>query len=205
MGRFWKIGPQQTLYMPGCWLRKGKNEIIGLKQPILDKLRAEVSTIHRKKGETLSLEGEKPVWIGKFEPVDGWQEVKFAKEMKGRYFCLEGLSGRDGKNQAAIAELDLLGKSGKTVSRQQWTVAYADSERTSQGNNTAEKIFDLQESTYWGTANGSKYPHQVVIDLGEEQPISGFRYLPRADKDSPGMIKEYKVYMKQNKFVFNNK
>lgn len=51
MGRFWEIGPQQTLYMPGCWLKKGKNEIIvldlkgplqrvvrGLKKPILDVL-----------------------------------------------------------------------------------------------------------------------------------------------------------------------
>ncbi|MFQ9021573.1 MAG: hypothetical protein ACLR6J_09840 [Parabacteroides merdae] len=22
MGRFWEIGPQQTLFMPGCWLKK---------------------------------------------------------------------------------------------------------------------------------------------------------------------------------------
>ena len=22
IGRFWEIGPQQTLYMPGCWLKK---------------------------------------------------------------------------------------------------------------------------------------------------------------------------------------
>ena len=28
LGRFWKIGPQQTLFVPGVWLRKGKNEVI---------------------------------------------------------------------------------------------------------------------------------------------------------------------------------
>ncbi|MDE6831354.1 MAG: beta-galactosidase, partial [Muribaculaceae bacterium] len=28
MGRIWEIGPQQTLYMPGCWLKKGQNEIL---------------------------------------------------------------------------------------------------------------------------------------------------------------------------------
>lgn len=52
MGRFWEIGPQQTLFMPGCWLKKGKNEIIvldlkgpakavvkGIKVPILDMMR----------------------------------------------------------------------------------------------------------------------------------------------------------------------
>lgn len=51
LGRFWKIGPQQTLYCPGCWLKKGQNEIIvmdilgpseaktaGLSTPIIDKL-----------------------------------------------------------------------------------------------------------------------------------------------------------------------
>ena len=51
LGRFWKIGPQQTLYCPGCWLKKGQNEIIvmdilgpteaktaGLSTPILDVL-----------------------------------------------------------------------------------------------------------------------------------------------------------------------
>ena len=25
LGRFWSIGPQQTLYCPGCWLKKGEN------------------------------------------------------------------------------------------------------------------------------------------------------------------------------------
>ncbi len=49
LGRFWKIGPQQTLFLPGPWLRKGSNEVIlfdleggtektvrGLDHPILD-------------------------------------------------------------------------------------------------------------------------------------------------------------------------
>ncbi|XP_058520072.1 beta-galactosidase-1-like protein 2 [Ochotona princeps] len=28
LGRYWAIGPQQTLYLPGSWLQPGKNEII---------------------------------------------------------------------------------------------------------------------------------------------------------------------------------
>lgn len=27
IGRYWNVGPQQTLYVPGCWLEKGKNQI----------------------------------------------------------------------------------------------------------------------------------------------------------------------------------
>jgi beta-galactosidase len=32
IGRYWSVGPQQTLYVPGCWLKKGKNEIIIFEQ-----------------------------------------------------------------------------------------------------------------------------------------------------------------------------
>jgi len=28
LGRFWNIGPQGTLYLPGPWLKKGRNEIV---------------------------------------------------------------------------------------------------------------------------------------------------------------------------------
>ena len=28
LGRFWKIGPQKTLYLPGPWLKKGANEVV---------------------------------------------------------------------------------------------------------------------------------------------------------------------------------
>jgi beta-galactosidase len=28
LGRYWNIGPQQTLYIPAQWLKKGKNEIV---------------------------------------------------------------------------------------------------------------------------------------------------------------------------------
>jgi beta-galactosidase len=50
LGRFWHIGPQQTLYLPGCWLKRGRNEVIvldlerpergslaGLPVPVLDR------------------------------------------------------------------------------------------------------------------------------------------------------------------------
>lgn len=28
LGRIWKIGPQTTLYVPGCWLHKGSNSVV---------------------------------------------------------------------------------------------------------------------------------------------------------------------------------
>lgn len=32
VGRYWNTGPQQTLYLPGCWLKTGQNEIIIFEQ-----------------------------------------------------------------------------------------------------------------------------------------------------------------------------
>ena len=215
MGRFWKIGPQQTLFMPGCWLKKGKNEIIvldllgpekatvsGLKKPILDMLRAEAPATHRAKGQNLNLKGESPVAVGELSAGNGWQEVRFGKTVAGRYFCLEALSAQDGKDNAAVAEFYLLDENGKPLSRQHWKIEYADSESTSWGNFTADKIYDLQESTYWSTRDGNKYPHQFVISLGEDVKVSGFRYLPRAEESYPGMIKKYKAYVKSTPFNF---
>jgi beta-galactosidase len=28
LGKYWQIGPQQTIYVPACWLKKGANEMI---------------------------------------------------------------------------------------------------------------------------------------------------------------------------------
>ena len=214
MGRFWEIGPQQTLFMPGCWLKKGVNEIIvldlkgpkeativGLNKPILDMLRVAVPETHRKQGQTIKLEKETPVSAGTFKPGNGWQEVK-VPVTKGRYFCLEGLSSFDNTNIAAIAEFDVLDEKGQKISRENWKIVYADSEETRSGNRTADKIYDLQESTFWQTVDNTAYPHQVVIDLGKEYNVTGFRILPRAEQGAPGMIKDYKVYVKATGFDY---
>ena len=32
LGRYWQVGPQQTLYLPGAWLNKGENRIVVFEQ-----------------------------------------------------------------------------------------------------------------------------------------------------------------------------
>lgn len=216
LGRFWEIGPQQTLFLPGCWLKKGENEIIvldlkgpektvvkGLKKPILDMLREQTSVTHRKANEKLRLEGEQKIWQHSFKPGNGWQEVCFTQKVVGRYFCIEALNGQAPNTVAAIAEFDVLDSDGHPLPREAWKIVYADSEEIKNGNRTADKIFDLQESTYWMTDPAGDYPHQVVIDLGREYTVSGFRYLPRVDMGFPGMIKEYCIYINKKPFLIN--
>ncbi|UKJ06802.1 beta-galactosidase [Solitalea lacus] len=220
IGRFWKIGPQQTFLMPGVWLKKGVNEIIildlegpreaavqGLKDPILDKINPDASLLSRKVGQNLILANEKPVFEGSFDAADSWKTVSFASASKGRYFCFEALSSQENDNYTSIAEMQLLGKDGKPISTQKWKVIYADSEEVTAANNSAEKVFDNQESTIWhtqyiGNQSNTKHPHQLVIDLGKDEEITGFRCLPRSDKSKNGMVKDYKVYLKSAVFNF---
>lgn len=213
MGRIWEIGPQQTLYMPGCWLKKGENEILvfdivgpreivceGLKTPIIDKLLVEKRKSHRQEGECLDLSNETPVYADSFNPGNGWQEVVFAP-VSGRYACIEAVNSINGGDNAAIAELYLLDESGQRLSREPWTVSYADSEDIN-SNRTADKTFDLQESTYWQTEEKVAFPHAIVIDLGKEHKISGLQCIPRMESDVPGAIKDFKIYVKETPFTF---
>lgn len=209
IGRFWNIGPQQTLYLPGCWLKQGRNEVIvldvvgpkgeptsfGQDKPELDKLNLERTNKHNNPGDRPDLNSLTPVAQGTLDSGNGWQTVKFARPTTGRYLAIEALSAQDGQEFAQIAELYALDNKGQRLSREPWTAKYADSENAEQENRTADKTFDLQESTYWSTMKGSPYPHLLVIDLGSEQTLTGIDYLPRAEQGAPGGVKDYKIFL----------
>ena len=205
MGRIWRIGPQQTLYIPGCWLKKGRNEVIvldvvgpktapisfGQDHPELDKLNIEQTA----EDAQLDMNQFKQVGEGAFAAGNGWQTQKLQKAAKGRYLAIVCVDAHDGKDVASIAEIYLQGADGKRLSREPWTVKYVSSEDFENGNQTGDKVYDLQESTYWSSAKGVKFPHVLVLDLGEEQTISAIEYLPRAEQGAPGSVRNYKLYM----------
>lgn len=208
LGRFWHIGPQQTLYLPGCWLKKGRNEVIvldmvgpqgapvcyGQNHPILNQLHLEKSIAHNQPGDRPDLNSQTPVASGNMKPGNGWQMIRFLQPARGRYMALQILDNQDGKEISSIAELYLRDAGGKRIGRESWKVKYADSEDV-MGNHTGEKAFDLQESTYWSTTEGHPFPHLLVIDLGGQQTITGLDYLPRAEEGAPGSIRSYKIFI----------
>ena len=209
MGRIWHIGPQQTLYVPGCWLKKGKNEVIvldivgpkaepivfGQTEPELNKLNLEKSATHNQPGDKPDLNSATPVAEGQLMAGNGWQTVKFNAPHKGRYVALVARSTHKGDDEVSVAEVYVQDAQGHRLSRESWTVKYSDSEDVLRGNNTADKTFDLQESTYWRTVRKAKLPHMMVIDLGSEQTVAAFEYLPRAEQGAPGSIKDYQIFV----------
>jgi hypothetical protein len=109
LGRFWKNGPQQTLYVPGPWLKRGSNELLvldvdgpektsgsGLRAPVLDKIKPDAALLHRAPGQAMDLSAETPVHSGTLTNAAGWKEVTFSTPASGRYLCFEALRAKAG-------------------------------------------------------------------------------------------------------------
>ncbi len=203
LGRFWEIGPQQTLYTPGCWLHEGENEIIvfdilgpkspaseGCMEPVLDGLVSSVNT----QPDLMDLSEFRDVFSGSTQIGSSWQTIRFGELNVARYVCIEGIDAHDGGNEASIAELYLLDASGNDLSREQWRATASSSDLAR--NQTPDKAFDLQESTSWTTDASEHFPHRLIIDLGAEQEISALRLLHRMEPNTPGAIKTFKISVK---------
>lgn len=217
LGRYWQVGAQQGLFLPGCWLKEGQNEIAlveidqsdtpltlrGVTEPVWQ-LNVEAARLSRKAGQELKLDGLKPAIESEFAEGTTWQETKFPSPVKGQYFALETLSAHDGKNFAAVTELLVTAGDGKDIPREAVHVVYADSEELSADDGAATNVIDNQPTTFWHTAWKEKspaHPHYLVLDLGSVQTVTGFRYLPRPGKGNEGgRIKGYRAYVSDKEF-----
>lgn len=82
-----------------------------------------------------------------------------------------------------------------------WTLLAVDSQETAGEDGAATNAFDDSPSTYWHTewqARKPEHPHEIRIDLGARYAVTGFRYLPRQDKDDFGMVADYEVYLSES-------
>ncbi len=214
LGRYWNIGPTQTMFLPGCWLKKGKNEVMvfdmlgvssamlsGIEKPILDVLTQKQPAAHKKNGQQWLVPATEAYHSGSFENTVEWQTAKFATTAV-RYFCIEALSTFDQQPYTTIAELELLDENGKEIPRSNWKVVFADSEELLGEDGKADNVFDLQFTSIWHTqwqGNAPKHPHQLVIDIGMVKKISGIKYLSRQDNRN-GRIKDYRLYFSTTPF-----
>jgi beta-galactosidase len=213
LGRYWNIGPQQTLYVPGPWLKEGENEIVildllgptsptvaALDHPILDELRPALDFSQSRRREVkLRPDFGQPVHAGEFAAGASLQDVRFARAAHGRFFCLESIDAHDGKPFAAAAEISLIDAAGQPLSAEGWTIAHVDSEERELGDGTAENAIDGQTANFWHTQGGAAqppHPHRLILDLAQARAVGGFRYVPRqGPADTTGRIKTYRIFV----------
>lgn len=217
LGRFWNIGPQQFLYLPGCWLKPGaRNEIVvlsleggtpasiaGMAAQVWE-TRVDPAMLLRKPGQTLKLAPTDVVHSARFGKGEDWQTVTFAKPVKGRHLAIEALNALDGGNFAAMTEIVFLDAAGKDIPREECSVVYADSEELAKENGSGALVLDNQPTTWWHTQWSGKtnpgFPHSLVFDLGASRDISGFRYQPRRGAET-GRIGDYRIHLRETPFA----
>ncbi|SHI57038.1 alpha-L-fucosidase [Arenibacter nanhaiticus] len=76
------------------------------------------------------------------------------------------------------------------VARKKWQLVNIDDEN-------AQSVLDGLEMTSWGQSS-EKMPIDLVIDLGEDLKLKGFKYLPDQHRWSSGIIFDYEFYTSSN-------
>ena len=211
LGRYWWVGPQQTLYVPGVWLKKGRNDVTvfeqiktdspsleGIAKPILTDLRHEETAPKRPRVKVEGVPDFLPadlVISAEMAPGDNAQRFAFPSK-KGRYLLLETDSTFEKETYAALSEIDLIGTDGFLLDRSKWKIAYVDSEETAQEDGAADNLLDGDIESFWHTVWSTDHtpnPHRVLIDLGGEVTAAGVRLVPRQG-ERPAKLKAFKVF-----------
>ena len=221
LGRFWNIGPQQTLYLPAPWLKEGENEIVvfemedtgkrvlqGLNQPILDSLGIDKNY---QKGQRRAVVGTPILEDGDLalkttlQETNEWQSFDLPVATTLRHFCIETLSSYTEDNQACISEVELIDDKGQPIDKTKWEVVYVSSEQADKNLGIAENLFDGDISSFWHTnaAVESNHPHRVIIDLKEIYKVSAFRVKVRKGSFLSGKVKDINIYGRPQFFLFH--
>ncbi len=123
--------------------------------------------------------------------LDGTEPTKDSKKyigpvltegkLKVNAFAYEPATGKS--SPASMEEFDL--------PRIGWKIVGIEDEK-------AYAVLDGDQSTAWHQSRDKKMPVDLVIDLGKEQNISGFRYFPDQTLWGPGIITHYEFYVSAN-------
>ena len=205
LGRFWSIGPQQTLYVPGCWLKRGANEIVVLdffgprekckvnfvEKAVLDVLQLDTD-FNRVRREHEKFAGGEEVASGTFPSGDESQVVMFGRGVRGSYFTLQAVNTYDAKNLATISEFAFLDREGNPMNSIDVRITGVDSEEEIREDGVAENAIDGQVEAFWLTSS-RKLPHWIEFSVPVNTEVFGFRYTPRQNKNV-GRIKDWKFF-----------
>jgi len=77
------------------------------------------------------------------------------------------------------------------ISKKDWKIVGINDEK-------ASTIIDGNASTVWHQRDNKKMPIDLVIDLGKNYNVCGFKYLPDQNKWSSGIITNYQFYISED-------
>lgn len=77
----------------------------------------------------------------------------------------------------------------KSIDKSNWQVLHI---------NNAGALIDNNTKTFW-QSNSTKFPQEIIVDMGKDKTINAFTYLPRQDGSSAGNIDQYELYVSRDK------
>lgn len=103
----------------------------------------------------------------------------------------------DGKVEVRTVAYDAV--SGKTslVTQEKFDIVRKDWRVIGSENSRINDVIDGNPATAWYQPQDKKMPVDLVIDLGKEENVAGFRYLPGQSR-SNGIISTYQFYFSQD-------
>ena len=184
---YWEINNQTAVRM-GTWKAyrrrpEAKWELYDLESDVSESkdIAAEHSDVLRKLIRFAN-EAHEPVQEGTFHNPDIHQRDRQAKF---GFDNPQPLRQRRGKKMSALPQKGL-------IPNKNWKIVSVSSE--AKGNRKlAQNAIDGDPGTWWHTQFSPevmKHPHELVIDLGAEYDVRGFRYLARQDAGWNGALQD---------------
>jgi alpha-L-fucosidase len=106
----------------------------------------------------------------------------------------EGPVQTEGKVELQAIAYDPFSGKRSPVSQEKFDISRKDWKIVGIENETANRILDGNPSTAWHQSRDLKMPIDLVIDLGTEQNLCGFKYLPDQMR-ATGYISNYQFYV----------
>ena len=113
-----------------------------------------------------------------------------------RYVRFLALTSIPNDSLTSMSEFELLDAQGKSMPRTAWVVS-TDSQELQDQYSPVSAAVDGDPATFWQTEWGAyvaPLPHNLTIDLGSPQVLSGFIYTPRQDWYN-GRIGAWELYL----------
>ncbi|WP_192085460.1 discoidin domain-containing protein [Algoriphagus sp. Y33] len=101
----------------------------------------------------------------------------------------------DGKVQVAAIAYDPSSQRSSPVTEESFDISRKNWKVTGEGDSGVAQVIDGDPNTFWHQSDDKKLPIDLVIDLGKEEELIGFRYLPDQRLWSSGIITEYEFHV----------
>ncbi|ASU32001.1 alpha-L-fucosidase [Mucilaginibacter xinganensis] len=110
----------------------------------------------------------------------------------------QGPFAADGKPEIRAIVYDPFTRQSSSATHEKFDVSRKDWKIVGIADEKVSAVLDGDPSTAWHQSKDKKMPQDLVVDLGEEKKLAGFRYLPDQSIWNPGIIAGYEFYVSKD-------